>query len=153
MNFNKVNPIVLNAESKAIIGQECYLNVAKNKMFYMSGNKEIYISESDEKLLIDKMTLFSNNENKEVEIESLNIKRTQELNKIVIDDIAMNEDVIKTMAVQFNIADDTETIQWIDINNQVVEFNKVDFGALIKQGSMKVKEIYFKYRTLKDQVV
>jgi len=86
-------------------------------------------------------------------LDALNMKRDKELQGFVIDNIFINEDIIKTMAVQFNIADDTEMIQWIDINNQVVEFGKADFGALIKQGSMKIKEIYFKYRQLKDEIV
>ena len=84
--------------------------------------------------------------------DELNRERNNELQGFVIDDIFMNEDVIKTMAVAYNVATDDETIQWIDINNKIVDFSKVDFGALIKQGSNKVKEIYFKYRQLKDQV-
>ena len=71
---------------------------------------------------------------------------------VVISDVFMNEDIIKTMAVQHNIATDDEVIEWIDINNQTVTFSKVDFGALIKAGSQKVKEIYFKYRALKNEL-
>ena len=82
----------------------------------------------------------------------LDAKRDKELSGFVISDIAMNENIIKTMAVQFNIAEDDETIEWIDINNQTVTFSKVEFGGLIKQGSQKVKEIYFKYRALKNKL-
>jgi len=82
----------------------------------------------------------------------LNSNRDKELSGFVISGVAMNEDIIKTMAVQFNIAEDDETIEWIDINNQTVTFSKVEFGGLIKQGSQKVKEIYFKYRALKNKL-
>ncbi len=86
-------------------------------------------------------------------IDELNQQRDKELKGFVIDNIFMNEDIIKTMAVAYNIAADNETIEWIDINNKVVKFTKADFGALIKQGSNKVKEIYFKYRNLKDELL
>jgi len=83
----------------------------------------------------------------------LNQARTKELKAgLVVSDVFMNEDIIKTMAVQHNIATDDEVIEWIDINNQTVTFSKVDFGALIKAGSQKVKEIYFKYRALKNEL-
>ena len=90
--------------------------------------------------------------NIEDEKNALDAKRDKELSGFVISDIAMNENIIKTMAVQFNIAEDDETIEWIDINNQTVTFSKVEFGGLIKQGSQKVKEIYFKYRALKNKL-
>jgi len=86
-------------------------------------------------------------------INKLNEKRDNELKGFVINNIFMNEDIIKTMAVAYNIAADNETIEWIDINNKVVKFTKADFGALIKQGSNRVKEIYFKYRKLKDELL
>ena len=83
----------------------------------------------------------------------LNQKRDEELKTgVVVSDVFMNEDIIKTMAVQHNIATDDEVIEWIDTNNQFVTFNKVDFGVLIKQGSNTIKEIYFKYRKLKDEL-
>lgn len=82
----------------------------------------------------------------------LNLQRNNELKGFIIDNILMNEDTIKTMAVSFNIATDDEQIEWIDIENKVVAFNKTDFGALIKKGSNKVKEIYFRYRKLKDEI-
>lgn len=84
----------------------------------------------------------------------LNQKRAEELKTgVVASDVFMNEDIIKTMAVQHNIAKTDEVIEWIDVNNQTVTFSKADFGALIKQGSQKVKEIYFKYRALKDDLI
>jgi len=87
-----------------------------------------------------------------LEIFELDKQRDKELQGFIVDDIFMNEDVIKTMLVAYNVAVDDEIIQWIDINNQVVDFSKTNFGALIKQGSTKVKDIYFKYRKLKDDV-
>ena len=87
-----------------------------------------------------------------VERHKLSIERDNELKGFVIDNIFMNEDTLKTMAVQYNIAEANEVIEWIDINNQTVTFSKTDFGALIKAGSQKVKEIYFNYRALKDAV-
>jgi len=86
-------------------------------------------------------------------IKELDQQRNEELKGFVIDDIFMNEDIIKTMAVAFNIAGDDEQIEWIDISNKTVTFSKADFGALIKKGSQKVKEIYFKYRKLKDDLL
>ncbi len=83
----------------------------------------------------------------------LNAERNKELETgVIVSDVFMNEDIIKTMAVQHNIVTDDEVIEWIDINNQTVTFSKVDFGALIKAGSQKVKEIYFKYRALKNEL-
>jgi len=91
--------------------------------------------------------------NIESAIKELDKQRNEELKGFVIDDIFMNEDVIKTMAVAFNIAGDKEKIEWIDVNNQTVSFSKADFGVLIKKGSQKIKEIYFKYRKLKDDLL
>ena len=84
--------------------------------------------------------------------QELNQKRNDELKSFVINDIFMNEEQIKTMAVVYNITDSSESIEWINISNQVVSFTKADFGALIKQGSQKIKEIYFRYRKLKDNL-
>ena len=84
--------------------------------------------------------------------QELNKKRNDELKSFVINDIFMNEEQIKTMAVVYNITDSSESIEWINISNQVVSFTKADFGALIKQGSQKIKEIYFRYRKLKDNL-
>ena len=84
--------------------------------------------------------------------QQLDKERDAELKGFDVSNILMNENIIKTMAVQHNIATDDEVIEWIDINNQTVTFSKVDFGALIKTGSQKVKEIYFKYRKLKDEL-
>ena len=88
-----------------------------------------------------------------VERHKLSIERDNELKGFVIDNIFMSEDILKTMAVQYNIAEANEVIEWIDVNNQTVTFSKTDFGILIKAGSQKVKEIYFKYRALKDILV
>ena len=101
-------------------------------------------------LTIDDVDFIIDNDS---EIKFLNIERDEELKKgFIFSDLFINEDIIKTMSVQHNIAIDDEVIEWIDINNQTVTFSKVDFGVLIKQGSNKIKEIYFKYRKLKDEL-
>lgn len=82
----------------------------------------------------------------------LNLQRDEELKEFVINDIFMNEDVIKMMAVKFNIIDDKEKVFWIDINNNTRGLTKTEFGDLIRLGSQKVEEIYFKYRKLKDEL-
>ena len=87
-----------------------------------------------------------------LQVVNLNSKRDFELDSIIISDILINQDIIKMMAVGYNTALDDEVIEWIDINNQIVTFNKIDFGVLIKQGSNTIKEIYFKYRKLKDDL-
>jgi len=126
---------------------------AKQKGISLHGDVEIkHFIETHKKELDEYIENIQKSAEKKKVIRELNKKRDKELQGFVLDDIFMNEDVIKTMAVAYNVATDDEIIQWIDINNQVVDFSKVDFGALIKQGSTKVKEIYFKYRQLKDQV-
>ncbi len=106
--------------------------------------------------MVDDELIYPNSELLKIVLNSkveLNIVRANELKSFMIDDIFMSEDIIKTMAVQYNIASDDEVIEWIDINNQTVTFSKVELGALIKVGSQKVKEIYFKYRLLKNELL
>lgn len=91
--------------------------------------------------------------NKKLAIDALNVDRDEELKGFVLDDIYMNEDLIKTMFIEYSISTDNDTIFWININNSVVEFTKDDFLLLIKKGKDKVKEIYFNYRFLKDGVI
>jgi hypothetical protein len=87
------------------------------------------------------------------QIAELNRQRDDELRGFVIDNIYMNEELIKTMAVKYNVTLDDEVVKWIDVNNAIVEYTKADFGSLIKQGVGKVETIYFKYRELKDVVL
>jgi len=57
------------------------------------------------------------------------------------------------MAVKYNTTTDDEKIHWIDADNKIIEFTKAEFGNLIKKGTKKVEEIYFKHRRLKDEVL
>lgn len=82
----------------------------------------------------------------------LDIDRDKELEGFVIDDIYANENIIKMMAVKFNVAQEKEQINWIDINNQTKTFTKEEFGLLIKTCAEKIEQIYFKYRKLKDEL-
>ena len=85
--------------------------------------------------------------------QEINQQRDKELKLFIIDNVEMNEDIIYKMSVKYNTASNTDKIKWIDADNKVVEFNKADFGALIKKGAQKVEEIYFKYRRLKDKAL
>ena len=87
------------------------------------------------------------------QIAELNKQRDAELSGFVIDNIYINEELLKTMAVKHSFAEDDEVIQWIGADNTIVKLNKADFGSLIKQGIVKVETIYFKYRELKDVVL
>jgi hypothetical protein len=87
------------------------------------------------------------------QIAELNRQRDDELRGFVIDNIYMNEELIKTMAVKYNVTLDDEVVKWIDVNNAIVEYTKADFGSLIKQGVGKVETIYFRFRELKDVVL
>jgi hypothetical protein len=87
------------------------------------------------------------------QIAELNRQRDDELRGFVIDNIYMNEELIKTMAVKYNVTLDDEVVKWIDVNNAIVEYTKADFGSLIKQGVEKVETIYFRFRELKDVVL
>lgn len=87
-------------------------------------------------------------------ITDLNISRDKELVEgFVIDGIFLNEEIIKTMAVAYTITPSGQTIDWIDVNNNPVKLTKEKMQRLIAQGSQKVKEIYFKYRQLKDEAL
>lgn len=85
--------------------------------------------------------------------QELNQMRDKELGLFIIDNIEMNEDIIYKMSIKYNTIADNEKIKWIDANNKVVEFTKANFGQLIKKGTAKVEEIYFKYRQLKDKAL
>ena len=132
--------------------EKYYIDFIKSKTKDTIVDIEQYIEENKEEFedFVEKKEKILKRKRK---VRELNNQRDKELKGFVIDSIFMNEDVIKTMTVAYNIATDNETIQWIDVNNQVVDFSKADFGALIKQGSTKVKEIYFRYRKLKDELL
>ena len=83
----------------------------------------------------------------------LNKQRDKELKLFIIDNIEMNEDIIYKMSVKYNTTTGTDKIKWINADNNIVEFTKQDFGALIKKGTDKIEEIYFKYRQLKDKAL
>lgn len=83
----------------------------------------------------------------------LNVERDAELELFIVDNIAMNEDLLKTMSVAHTMALDTENIEWIGYDNAKVILTKEEFGALIRLGVDKIKEIYFRYRQLKDEAI
>jgi hypothetical protein len=85
-------------------------------------------------------------------IQDLNNQRDKELNSLVIDNILVSENIVKTMSVKYNISLDDDTISWIDINNQTIIFTKIEFGSLLKKATDKIEYIYFKYRKLKDDL-
>jgi hypothetical protein len=83
---------------------------------------------------------------------NLNIQRDQELKGFIFDNIFLNKEIIKDMAVKFTTMADDEIAKWIDINNQKVELTKAELGILVKKGTQTVEDIYFKYRALKDKL-
>jgi hypothetical protein len=83
---------------------------------------------------------------------NLNIQRDQELKGFIFDNIFLNKEIIKDMAVKFTTMADAEIAKWIDINNQKVELTKAELGVLVKKGTQTVEDIYFKYRALKDKL-
>jgi hypothetical protein len=95
-------------------------------------------------------------ENKKIEIDNkkliLNQQRDKELKGFTIDNIFLNKEIIKDMAVKYTTLGDDEKAHWIDLDNKVVELTKAELGVLVKQGTDKVEAIYFKYRQLKDEI-
>jgi len=87
---------------------------------------------------------------KEQKRTELNAQRDKELEELTINNISCTESNMFKMAVKFNVMADTDTVNWIDIDNNQVSFNKAELGALIAQGTAKIEEIYFGYRQLKD---
>jgi hypothetical protein len=90
--------------------------------------------------------------NFEKQKQKLNQLRDGELNSLVIDNILVSENIVKTMSVKYNISLDDDTVSWIDINNQTIIFTKSEFGSLLKKATDKIEYIYFKYRKLKDDL-
>ena len=86
-------------------------------------------------------------------IDDLNERRKHELELFIIDNIAFNEDIIKTMAVAYTVSVDSSVIDWISLDNSLVSFTKDELGLLIKKASSEVQRIYFKYRVLKDNII
>ena len=89
---------------------------------------------------------------KRIKIEELNNKRNKELTGFVIDNIFLTEDILKTMAVKYSISSDDELINWIWVDNKIIQLTIAELWELIKKGSDKIWEIYFKYRNLKDNI-
>jgi len=90
---------------------------------------------------------------REQKLKELTSKRDKELQKLTILNISCTESNMFKIAVKFNIMKDTDTANWIDIDNQQVSFSKGEFGMLIAQGTAKIEEIYFRYRQLKNRVL
>jgi len=92
----------------------------------------------------------------EIDIENekreLDKKRDDELLGFVIDGVLLNKEYLKDMAVAYSLASASEKIEWINVKNETVKFSRSGLGTLIKKGSDKVKEIYFRYRALKDKL-
>jgi len=122
----------------------------------LSGKKEWINPSKDIPLLDDNVDVIDSNKIDIVLNESkkrhLNNQRDDELKGFIIDNIFLNKEIIKDMAVKFTTLGDDEKAHWIDVDNQVVELTKAEFGALVKQGTEKVEAIYFKYRQLKDEL-
>lgn len=111
---------------------------------------------NDRELLLTKginVDLLEIEISKEIKIKELNKKRNLELDNLVISNILCSEDQIKTMFIEYITTTANDTISWIDISNNLVEFNRDEFYEIIKKAKLKVKEIYFLYRTLKDGVL
>ncbi len=87
---------------------------------------------------------------REQKLKDLNAQRNKELQELTILNISCTESNVFKMAVKFNVMKDTDTVNWIDIDNQQVSFSKAEFGMLIAQGTAKIEEIYFRYRQPKD---
>ena len=90
---------------------------------------------------------------KQVALRDLDRLRGIDLEGFVIDNVFMNEELIKTMMAQHTFTPDGENIEWIGDDNSILVFTKEDFGLLIKQGISNIKDIYFKYRKAKDGVI
>ena len=100
---------------------------------------------------VDKKKILSKYK-KRIKIEELNNKRKKELQGFVIDNIFFTENILKTMAVKYSISSDDELINWIWVNNKIIQLTKAELWELIKKGSDRIQEIYFKYRKLKDNI-
>lgn len=84
--------------------------------------------------------------------KDLDTQRDNELKGFTVDNIFLNKEIIKDMAVKFTTLADNEVAHWIDLDNKTVELSKEALGGLVKKGTQKVEEIYFKYRALKDKL-
>jgi len=153
--MNKYFKAITNLEVMGILFPTKELGVDKDgKEYFIVNGNIVYPNSSEKEQIFLKMKELVKIANVEKEKISLNVQRNEELKiGVVVSDVFMNEDIIKTMSVNYDMALADEVIDWIDINNKTVTFNKFDFGVLIKSGSQKVKEIYFKYRALKDDLI
>lgn len=82
--------------------------------------------------------------------EELNKERDKKLSGFVIDNIFVNESIVKTMAVTYSITEDGEFVDWIDVDNNKIQLSKQQLATIIKSATNTIKAIYFEYRSLKD---
>ena len=123
-------------------------NVPENYGVYDFVNGEFVLNKNIESQF-NNDSILALKESKKIK---LNKDRANELKGFIIDNIFLNKEIIKDMAVKFTTLGDDEKAHWIDVDNQVVELTKAELGALVKQGTEKVEAIYFKYRQLKDEL-
>lgn len=82
----------------------------------------------------------------------LDKKRDEELKGFEIDSFFLNKEIIKDMAVAHSVMGEGLKTQWINNSNEIVAMTKEEMGNIIKKGTKKVAEIYFKYRIEKDKI-
>ena len=109
------------------------------------------INWADWEIEVDKDKILSEYK-KRTQIEEFNNQRNNELKGFVIDNIFLTEDILKTMAIKYSISSDDELINWIWVDNKIIQLTIAELWELIKKGSDKIGYIYFKYRKLKDNI-
>jgi len=117
------------------------------------GGKPQNVSISDHQKVEAELVVMESEFNMSKKIKKLNDDRYKELNSFTLNDILMNENLVKTMAVRYSVLEDDDVINWINIHNQKVQFTKVELGMAIKNATLEIEKIYFKYRSLKDEVI
>jgi hypothetical protein len=126
------------------------INFTEKKVSTTKGTFDIDMADEDISIKVKELEAQAKVDD---DLNKLNQKRNKELQGFIIDDIFMNKEIIKDMAVKFTTLANDKKARWIDKNNNVVEFTKAQLGTLVSKGTDKIEEIYFKYRTLKDQAV
>lgn len=137
-----VEDVIINDEDKIDLHIDIDIPSGLYKPRFVNGSWMDAISDEDKKIKTNAIL-----------ISNLNNNRDEELKFFVIQNIAMNESLLKTMFTQYSFATDSDTLVWIDINNNQVDFTKDEFGLLIQSGMLKVKDIYFSYRQQKDDIL
>jgi len=115
------------------------------KLFDKDGN-EIEIDKDRVEQKISELKL-------QQKIDELNRQRDKELEGFVIDGIYLNKEYIKDLSIKHSLLKDSEKAKWITADNKETLLTKEQIESLIKQGSERIEEIYFKYRKLKDEVL